>query len=196
MSAALVHPVWLPPRTTLGAPNTMKSPASAASRAVSSLTGNSAMPTPCARNAFRIVGLSSSCDNIRTPASRAAFASRAIEAGTSCPRETTRSTRESNASPERPVSFDHAVSLLRLGKAGDGGIHMVVECEQVDSSVREPLSDLGFSIEIVGLVAQMEAGIRRQLRPQLPRSLRATAGHYPRCAGQAPTTMSWRERPS
>jgi hypothetical protein len=84
-------------------------------------------------------------------------------------------------------SFDHAVSLLRLGKAGDGGIHMVVECEQVNSSVREPLSDPGFSIEIEGLVAQMEAGIRRQLRPQcldrleqLPGIVRAPQPGLPR----------------
>ena len=43
---------------------------------------------------------------------------------------------------------------------------MVVECEQVDPSVGKPLGDLDFGIEIVGLVAEMEAGVRRQFRPQ------------------------------
>ena len=63
-------------------------------------------------------------------------------------------------------TFDHAAALLRLRKAGDRGIHMVVECEQVDPSVGKPLGDLDFGIEIVGLVAEMEAGVRRQFWPQ------------------------------
>ena len=62
-------------------------------------------------------------------------------------------------------TFDHAVALLWLRKAGDRGIHMVVEREQVDSSVGKPLGDLGLGIEIVGLVA-VEAGVGRQFRPQ------------------------------
>ena len=41
ISAALVQPRWLPPRTTFGAPNMMSSPADAASCAVSIVVGNS-----------------------------------------------------------------------------------------------------------------------------------------------------------
>src|SRR3979409_635741 len=73
MSAALVQPVWLPPRTTLGAPNTMASPASAASRAVSSLTGNSAMPTPWARKVLRMAGLGSACLGALSPSQSRGF---------------------------------------------------------------------------------------------------------------------------
>ena len=55
----------------------------------------------------------------------------------------------------------------------------------------QPLLDLGFGIEIVGFVAQMEAGIGRQLRPQgldglqqIPRILRAAQARLPRpCRG-------------
>lgn len=43
---------------------------------------------------------------------------------------------------------------------------MVVECEQIDATRRQPLSDFGFGVEVEGLVAQVEAGIRGQLRPQ------------------------------
>src|SRR6478609_1149830 len=115
MSLALVQPVWLPPRTTFGAPNTMKSPPLAASRAVSSLTGNSAMPTPSARNARRISGVSSSCDNMRMPQSRTALARRVIDAGTSCARATTRSTSASNsrsARSRRPLASAEQASAF------------------------------------------------------------------------------------
>jgi hypothetical protein len=43
---------------------------------------------------------------------------------------------------------------------------VVVECEQIDAPARRPLADFTFRIQIVGLVAQVEAGIRRKLRPQ------------------------------
>ena len=42
---------------------------------------------------------------------------------------------------------------------------MVVEGEQVDTPFRQPIHDFGFGVEIVGLVAQMEAGVGRKLRP-------------------------------
>src|SRR3981189_84370 len=128
MSDALVQPVWLPPRTTLGAPNTIKSPAAAASRAVSSLTGNSAMPTPCERNAFRIAGVSSSCESVRTLASRAPCANRAIDAGTYCAAQTGERcgyiVRARNPALNQALeclvrkagTFDHAAALLRLGQ--------------------------------------------------------------------------------
>ena len=45
---------------------------------------------------------------------------------------------------------------------------MVVECEQVDAAFRQPLDDLAFRVEIVGLVSQMEAGVGGELRPQGP----------------------------
>ena len=48
----------------------------------------------------------------------------------------------------------------------DGRVHVVVEREQIDAAVAEPLRDLVLGIEIVGLVAQVEAGVGRQLRPQ------------------------------
>ena len=84
-------------------------------------------------------------------------------------------------------AFDHAAALLRLGQAGDGGIHVVVEREQIDPSVGQPLADFGFGIEVVGLMAQVEAGVRRQLRPQgldgleqLPCIVRAAQPRLPR----------------
>jgi hypothetical protein len=43
---------------------------------------------------------------------------------------------------------------------------VVIEREQIDPSAGQPLRDVGFGIEIVGLMAQVEAGIRRQSRPQ------------------------------
>ena len=43
---------------------------------------------------------------------------------------------------------------------------MVVERQQVDASAIQPLDDFVFGIEIVGLVAKVETGVRRELRPQ------------------------------
>jgi hypothetical protein len=63
-------------------------------------------------------------------------------------------------------TFDHTVSFLRFGQTGDGRSHVVIERKQIDPSAGQPLRDVGFGIEIVGLMAQEEAGIRRQLRPQ------------------------------
>jgi hypothetical protein len=62
--------------------------------------------------------------------------------------------------------FDHAASLLRLRKTRNSGIHVVIERKQVDASVGQPLADLSLRIEIEGLVPQMEAGVRRESRPQ------------------------------
>src|SRR5258707_5260754 len=149
MSEALVHPVWLPPRTTLGAPSTMKSPAWAAARAVFSLTGNSAILAPCERKRARIAGLSSSCETIRTLASRAAWASLAIDAGTSCARETTRATSWSKAWLDRPVRSTMRLRFLRFGNVADRGLHMVVKREQVDAAFRHPFGNFGFGVEIV-----------------------------------------------
>ncbi len=42
---------------------------------------------------------------------------------------------------------------------------MVVERKQIDASFRQPFGDFGLRIEIIGLVAQMESGIRRKLWP-------------------------------
>ena len=66
----------------------------------------------------------------------------------------------------KAAALHHSRALLRLVETGDGGIHVVVEREQVDAPVRQPLRDFGFGIEVVGLVAQVKAGVRRQLRPQ------------------------------
>lgn len=63
-------------------------------------------------------------------------------------------------------ALHHAAALLWLGQAGDGRIHVVVEREQVDPPVRQPSSDFGFGIEVVGFVAQVETGIRCQVRSQ------------------------------
>jgi hypothetical protein len=65
----------------------------------------------------------------------------------------------------KPGALDHAAALVRLGQVADRRIHVVVEREQVDASIRQPFDDFGFGVEIVGLVAQMEAGVGRQLRP-------------------------------
>ena len=87
-------------------------------------------------------------------------------------------------------AFDHAAALLRLGKARDRRIHMVVEGEQVDAAFRQPFHDLGFGVEIVGLLAQMEAGVGRKLRPhrldrlqQPPRIVGAAQAGLPRPGG-------------
>ncbi len=95
----------------------------------------------------------------------------------------------------QPGALDHAAALQRLGEAGDGRVHVVVEREQVDAAFRQPLDDFAFGVEIVGLVAQMEAGVGGELRPhlldrlqQFPRIVRAAQARLP-------TTRSWRDRP-
>ena len=62
-------------------------------------------------------------------------------------------------------ALDHPAAFQRLGEAGDGRVHMVVEGEQVDTALPQPVDDFAFRIEIVGLLAQMEAGVGRKLRP-------------------------------
>ena len=64
---------------------------------------------------------------------------------------------------------------------------MVVEREQVDAAFRQPVDDFAFRVEIVGLVAQMEAGVGGELRPhlldrlqQFPRIVRAAQAGLPR----------------
>ncbi len=73
-----------------------------------------------------------------------------------------------------------------LVEVGDGRVHVVVEREQVDAAVRQPFDDLGFGVEIVGLVAQMKAGVGRELRPhrldrfqQLPGIVAAAQARLP-----------------
>ncbi|MGY4329216.1 hypothetical protein ACVWWG_003633 [Bradyrhizobium sp. LB7.2] len=58
----------------------------------------------------------------------------------------------------------HAVALARLGHVPDRAVHVVVEGEQVDATFGEPLAHLLLGIEIVGLVAQVKAGVGRELR--------------------------------
>ena len=137
------------------------------------------MPTPCARNAFRISGLSSSCDSIRTSASRAAFASRAIEAG-HLVRAANDARRPANRTPRskgRCVRPCGCASAAWRGWRRSTSIWSLNANRSIRPSESHS-SDLGFSVEIVGLVAQMEAGVGRQAAAASPRSLRATAGHY------------------
>jgi hypothetical protein len=65
----------------------------------------------------------------------------------------------------KPGALDHTAALLRLGKTGDRRIHVVVEGEQIDAPFRQPFDDFRLGIEIVSLVAQMEAGVGGELRP-------------------------------
>ena len=69
---------------------------------------------PCARNALRSAGVLSSCESIRTFASRAIAARRAIDPGTSSARDSTFSTSRSNASSDKPGALDHGGALARL----------------------------------------------------------------------------------
>ena len=43
---------------------------------------------------------------------------------------------------------------------------MIVEGEQIDPSVGQPFGNLGFRVEIEGLVPQMEARVGGETRPQ------------------------------
>ena len=65
----------------------------------------------------------------------------------------------------KPGTLGHAVALPRFRQIGNRAVHVIVEGEQIDAAFGEPLRDLAFGIEIVGLVAQMEAGVGRKLRP-------------------------------
>ncbi len=62
-------------------------------------------------------------------------------------------------------ALDHAAALLRLCQVRHRRIHVVVECEQIDAPVGQPSADLGLGVEIVGLVAQVEAGVGGELWP-------------------------------
>ena len=93
----------------------------------------------------------------------------------------------------KPGALDHAAALLRLCKVGNGRVHVIVEGEQIDAAFRQPFADFGLGVEIVGLVAQMEAGIRGKLRPHRFDRVEQSLAHCRRCAGPAPTTRSWRE---
>jgi hypothetical protein len=73
------------------------------------------------------------------------------------------------------AALHHLRTLPRLGGAPDDGLHVVVEREQIDASVGQPLRDGGFGIEIVGLVAQVEAGVGGKPRPQAIASSSALA---------------------
>ena len=66
----------------------------------------------------------------------------------------------------KPGALDHTAALLRLGKTGDRRIHVVVEGEQIDAPFRQPFDDFRLGIEIVSLVAQMEAGVGGKLRTE------------------------------
>jgi len=92
-------------------------------------------------------------------------ASRAIEPGTSAARATMRSTRLSNASLERPVR-----SIMRLRFCGLLKLATVESVWSLNATDRsapsEPPADLVLRVEIVGLVTEMKARIRREPRPQ------------------------------
>jgi hypothetical protein len=75
-------PLWLPPRTTFGAPSTMTSPASAEAASVSRFIGNSAILAPSARKWARISGVVSSWESIGTPSAAAAAAMARMASGT------------------------------------------------------------------------------------------------------------------
>ena len=70
-------------------------------------------------------------------------------------------------------SFHHLRPLSRPVQILNYGTHVIVEREQIDPPVGQPSTDLGFGIEIVGFMAQVETGIRRKLRS--PRKVRGSS---------------------
>ena len=120
MSLALVQPVWLPPRTTLGAPNTMKSPALAR-------LARGFLVDRKFRDARRPArGMPAACPACRRHAtafgrSRAtrACASRAIDAGTSCARATHARPGAVEFGLVEAGALHHTGALLRLGEVAD-----------------------------------------------------------------------------
>ncbi len=102
MGAALPQPIWLPPRTTFGAPITTCSPASRAALATASDIGNSQTRAPSARNAARASGVASSWLSIGMPAACAAADSRAWAAGTSGRRAMAASAIRANSATGTP----------------------------------------------------------------------------------------------
>ena len=90
----------------------------------------------------------------------------------------------------QPGALDHAVALLRLGEVRHRRVHVVIERKQVDAAFRQPLPDLAFGVEIVGLMAEMDARIRSKPRPQAldrveqpPRIRAAAQARLPRPGG-------------
>src|SRR6202043_3677818 len=126
-------------------------------------------------------------ESIGTSALRAASASRKIEAGTSSARATTRSTRASNASPERPVR-----STMRLRFCGLVRVATVESMWSLNAnrSMRpsdRPLRVFPLGIEVVGFLAEVEAGVSGELGPhgldrleQQPRIVSAAKARLPR----------------
>ncbi|MCY1535148.1 hypothetical protein D9M68_705400 [compost metagenome] len=94
---------WLPPRTTLGEPNTTWLPRARATRAVSRFLGNSEMLQDRPWYQCRMSAVVSSCEACGTPAATADAARRSMDAGTSLARDATRWANCLSASAPRPV---------------------------------------------------------------------------------------------
>jgi hypothetical protein len=77
----------------------------------------------------------------------------------------------------------------------DRRIHVVVEGEQIDPPFDSHRNDLGFGVEIVGLVPQMEAGVGGELRPQRFDRLEQQSPALSPLRSPAPTTRWWRGTP-
>ena len=194
MSEALVQPVWLPPRTTLGAPkhDEITGFGSVAGGFLVDRKfgdGNAlrakALPH---RRAFVVVREhpdACGARRLRQPGNRRRHV---MAAGDDALHQAV----------ERligePRALDHSAALQRLGEAGDGRVHVVVEGEQIDAAFRQPVDDFAFRVEIVGLVAQMEAGVGGEKRPHLLDRLQQFPRIVRTAQGRAPTTRSWRDR--
>jgi hypothetical protein len=65
-----------------------------------------------------------------------------------------------------PAALHQECPFLRSIHARGDRAHVVVERQKIDAPLAEPLPDLVFGVEVVGLLAQVEARVRRELRPQ------------------------------
>src|SRR3954466_47758 len=148
----------------------MSSPWLAAARAVSSLIGNSASATPMARKPWR--GPPPPGANARAHRRRRTVMREHPHVGGARRRGEPRHgswhfTGAGEHTLDEAIEFlarqagalPHAVCVAGLGPVPNRAVHVVVEGEEVDAAIAEPLADLGFGVEIIGLVAQVKAGV-------------------------------------
>ena len=177
MSEALVQPVWLPPRTTLGAPNTMKSPAVgglARGLLVDRKFGDRRRParerpaaSPGCRRHARASG----------PRPRAPPAPAARSMPARRRRAADHAFAPARRTPRRKARCARPCGCAFAAWRGSATVESMWSLK-ANRSMRPSDShsiDFAFGIEIVGLVAQMEAGVGGELRPHAARSPRAAA---------------------
>jgi len=83
-----------------------------------------------------------------------------------------------------PARRKRGRALARLIEQCRGDVHVVVERQQIDAALGQPLADLLFCVEIVGFVAQMKARVGGKVRVQafdrFKQPLRIVAAAQPR----------------